>query len=63
MTWTKLLLESKTFWWIVISAIGLLLKNLWIELWDQTMIVNDIMQIVWLILALYWRISAKEVIK
>lgn len=56
----KSIIESKTLWGIIIAGIAMAAKNYGVDIWDQWMLVNDILQIVWLILAVYGRVSATD---
>lgn len=60
----KSILLSKTFWGIAITASITIAKMLWVELIiaDQTGLVDSIVQLLWLTIALYGRVTATKTI-
>lgn len=63
MEGTKSLLQSKTFWGAVLAILWFILKKFDIDLvWTEDL-VNDILQVVGMLFAIYGRVVAKETIE
>lgn len=62
LQWYKDILMSKTIRWLIITAIIPILKSLWYDFSDidQSVVIENIIQLIWVALALYGRLTATK---